>query len=268
MAGRSRSTQTIETEDILNLVIAIAAGIFTVRVMVDLLLPNVTAIAKQVTVKIDGANTGSGVIIQRRADRYLVLSNWHVLDAPGRFTLTTFDGRRQAILPQSIRRIPQVDLAVVEFHSRDRYHVAKMGKSDRAIEGSTIYISGWADPSPVLPGRTYQFLVGKISGRIEPPRDGYGLVYTANALPGMSGGPIFNSQGHLIGINGRALTDIRTGMVNSVLGIEIERFNEVRSQKSEVRSLLSHIYSQYIRPATHPPATCVASSESHLLDDW
>jgi hypothetical protein len=40
----------------------------------------------------------------------------------------------------------------------------------------------------------------------------------------MSGGPILNSQGHLIGINGRALTDIRTGTVNSVVGIEIERY--------------------------------------------
>jgi S1-C subfamily serine protease len=219
-----RSPQTIPTDDILMLVIVIAAGVFTVKVAGDLLLPNVSKIAQQVTVRIDGANTGSGVIVQRRADRYLVLSNWHVFDAPGRFTVTTFDGRRYPILPQRIGPIPGVDLAVVEFQSRNRYRVATIGNSQRANAGQTIYISGWADSGPQLPERTYQFLVGHISGRVRQPRDGYGLVYTASALPGMSGGPIFNQQGQLLGISGRALTDIRTGTVNSVLGIEIERY--------------------------------------------
>jgi S1-C subfamily serine protease len=223
MANQSRSVSSLEIEDIVNLIIAIAAGVFTVRVLLDLLLPNIPAIAKQITVKIDGANTGSGVIIQRRADRYLVVTNWHVLDRGGKFNLTTFDGKRQLVLPTTLQRIPQVDLGVVEFQSQNTYRVAKIGSSRQIGEGQTIYLSGWADPSPNLMSRTYQFLVGRVSGRVSGPRDGYGLVYTANALPGMSGGAILNSQGQLIGINGRALTDIRTGVVNSLTGIEIER---------------------------------------------
>lgn len=201
-----------------------AAGVFTVRVLLELLLPNVSAIAKRVTVRIDGANTGSGVIIQHQGDRYLVLSNRHVIDVSGQFTIQTFDGRKHPIAPDAIQRIPHLDLAVLQFKSRYRYRVVKIGNSDRAIEGQTIYVSGWADPSPQLHERTYQFLVGNLSGRISHPRDGYGLVYTVSALPGMSGGPILNQQGHLLGINGRAIIDVRTGTVNSVLGIDINRY--------------------------------------------
>jgi S1-C subfamily serine protease len=85
-------------------------------------------------------------------------------------------------------------------------------------------VSGWADPSPQFSTRTYQLLIGNLSGRIEKPQDGYALVYTVNALPGMSGGPILDSRGNLVGINGRATVDLRTGTVNSVLGIDINRY--------------------------------------------
>ena len=71
-------------------------------------------------------------------------------------------------------------------------------------------------------------MVGNLSGRIDRPRDGYALIYTVNALPGMSGGPILDTRGNLVGINGRATVDLRTGTVNSVLGIEIDRYLRAR----------------------------------------
>ena len=40
----------------------------------------------------------------------------------------------------------------------------------------------------------------------------------------MSGGPVLDSRGNLVGINGRATVDLRTGTVNSVLGIDINRY--------------------------------------------
>ncbi len=42
-------------------------------------MPNVSLIAKMITVKIDGANTGAGAIVDRHRDRYIVLSNWHLV---------------------------------------------------------------------------------------------------------------------------------------------------------------------------------------------
>lgn len=217
-----------------------AAGGFASHVLWQILMPNVSHIAKTVTVKIDGANTGSGVIIEQQGNRYVVLSNWHVVSASNRqtrsrsvskgesFKIQTVDQRQHLALPSKIVRIGKLDLATLEFHSKYRYPTATSGNSDRLMEGETVYVSGWADPSPQLLTRSYQFLVGNLSGRIDRPQDGYALIYTVNALPGMSGGPILDTRGNLVGINGRATVDLRTGTVNSVLGIDINRYLRAR----------------------------------------
>jgi S1-C subfamily serine protease len=215
---------------IVNIAILGTAGVFICRILWQISLPNVSDIAKQITVKIDGANTGSGVIIEHRGDRYLVLTNWHVVNleqlpiSTKSFKIATGDGRQHSLSPRKISRIGKLDLAILEFQSRYRYPVASIGNSDKLHEGDTLYVSGWADPSPQLPTRVYQFLVGNLSGRIDRPQDGYALVYTVNALPGMSGGPVLDSRGNLVGINGRATVDLRTGTVNAVLGIDINRY--------------------------------------------
>lgn len=214
---------------VVNTLPIVAAGVIVVHILRQILIPNVSDIAKPITVRIDGANSGSGTIIDRRGDRYLVLSNWHVASTTPpatdkSFTIGTVDGRRYPVSAKTIARIGKLDLATLEFQSPYRYPVAWMGNSTRLSEGDKLYISGWADPSPQLPQKSYQFLVGNLSGRIARPQDGYALVYTVSALPGMSGGPILDWRGNLVGINGRATVDLRTGTVNSVLGIDIDRY--------------------------------------------
>jgi hypothetical protein len=62
--------------------------------------------------------------------------------------------------------------------------------------GKAVYISGF----PAQKG--LNFLENKIS-RVEEPQDGgYTLVYRIGAFPGMSGGPILNEEGKLVGIHG------------------------------------------------------------------
>ncbi len=215
---------------IVNIIATVAVSVFTLYVLRQILVPNVSNIAKTVTVKIDGANTGSGVVIEHQDDRYTVLSNWHVVSPTGKSistqsaTIQTFDGRKYLIPASKIRQITGLDLATLEFKSKSRYPVVTIGNSDRLTEGKALYISGWADPSPQLADRAYQLLVGSLSGRIPKPKDGYTLVYTINALPGMSGGPVLDRRGNLVGIHGRAIVDLRTGSVSSVLGIDINRY--------------------------------------------
>ena len=220
------------TSWVVNTIPIVAAGVIIARILWQILMPNVSDIAKPITVRIDGANSGSGTIIDRRGDRYLVLSNWHVvsttLPTPSKsFTIGTVDGRRYPVSAKTIARVGNLDLATLEFQSSYRYPVAAIGNSARLSEGDTLYVSGWAEPSPQLPQKSYQFLVGNLSGRIAHPHDGYALVYTVSALPGMSGGPILDWRGNLVGINGRATVDLRTGTVNSVLGIDIDRYLRV-----------------------------------------
>lgn len=215
-----------------------AAGVFISHVLWRILTPNPSDIAKTITVRIDGANTGSGAIIEHQADRYLVLSNWHVVStdnmpiSPKLLTVQTADGQQHSISVKKILRIGKLDLAILEFHSKRRYQTSSIGNSDKLNEGDKLYVSGWSDPSPQFSTRTYQLLIGTLSGRIEQPQDGYGLVYTINALPGMSGGPVLDHRGNLVGINGRATVDLRTGTVNSVLGIDINRYLRVRGKLS------------------------------------
>ena len=40
----------------------------------------------------------------------------------------------------------------------------------------------------------------------------------------MSGGAVLDRRGNLVGIHGRAVVDLRTGTVSSVLGIDINRY--------------------------------------------
>jgi S1-C subfamily serine protease len=227
------------TSWVVNIIPIVAAGGFASHLLWQIWMPNVSHIAKAVTVRIDGANTGSGVIIEQQGNRYVVLSNWHVVsdDRQTRsrsvskgesFKIQTVDQRQHLAIVNKIVRIGKLDLATLEFQSKYRYPTATIGNSDRLMEGDTLYVSGWADPSPQLLTRSYQFLVGNLSGRIDRPRDGYALIYTVNALPGMSGGPILDTRGNLVGINGRATVDLRTGTVNSVLGIDINRYLRAR----------------------------------------
>jgi S1-C subfamily serine protease len=240
-----QSRQNHLTTWVVNIITISTAAVFIGRVLWQISVPNASDIAKKITVRIDGANTGSGVIVEHQGDRYVVLSNWHVVNvedpalATKSFTIRTGDGHLHFVTTRKISRVGKLDLAILEFQSRNRYSVASIGNSDTLNEGEILYVSGWADPSPELSTRVYQFLVGNLSGRIaetvppflrnaarrgHQPQDGYALVYTVNALPGMSGGPVLDSRGNLVGINGRATVDLRTGTVTSVLGIDINRY--------------------------------------------
>jgi S1-C subfamily serine protease len=232
--------QASTTTWVVNIITSIAAAVFTSYLLWQILMPNVSYIAKTVTVRINGANSGSGVIINHQGDRYSVLSNWHVVgQASGKAsgkrmqTVQTVDGHKHLALSQTIARVANLDLAILEFRSRSRYPVVAIGNSDRLSEGQSLYVAGWADPSPQLPTFAYQFLVGHLSGRIDKPRDGYALVYTVSALPGMSGGPVLDRRGNLVGIHGRAMTDLRTGTVSSVLGIDINRYLRARGELTD-----------------------------------
>ncbi|MCC5634576.1 serine protease [Nostoc sp. CHAB 5844] len=172
--------------------------------------PEVNKIAKQITVRIDGANTGSGVIVNQQGNTYTVLTNMHVVEYAGNYRLQTYDGRVYAFTHKQTQTVSRgVDLAVLEFTTTATYHTAEIGNSDQLNEGMSVYVAGWADPDAISNQRSYRFQDGRIAARITGGRNGYNLVYSNVTKPGMSGGPILDEQGRLVGINGQALTDER-----------------------------------------------------------
>jgi tetratricopeptide (TPR) repeat protein len=168
----------------------------------------VAKIAKSITVLIDSKNPGSGVIIKREGNTYTVLTARHVFKEPqAKYEIVTSDEKRYAINYSSVKKMPAVDLAVVEFTSTENYSVARIGNSDLVAEGNFVYVAGFPKTSAAMSRSIYQFTDGRITANASQPlEDGYSLVYSNNTLPGMSGGPVLNENGELVGIHGRADT--------------------------------------------------------------
>jgi tetratricopeptide (TPR) repeat protein len=170
----------------------------------------VSKVAQSVTVMIQNAQTpqdaGSGVIIKREGETYTVLTAHHVVQQSLGFKLMTPDKKLYPVVQGSIQPLPGVDLALVQFKSAGSYGVAKIGDSAQSPSGSASFVSGFpaSNVNAVISEPEYYFTSGEIvANASRPNKDGYALAYSNATFPGMSGGPVLNEQGELIGIHGR-----------------------------------------------------------------
>jgi S1-C subfamily serine protease len=188
-------------------------------------------IADKITVRIDGANGGSGIIIKSAiksaGNTYTVLTCWHVVDKKGNYTVRTGDGKTYQVNYSTVKRIGDIDLAEFQFTSNKNYRPVEIGNSGEVSAGSTVYAFGWAAPDQVSKGREYVPL--ETTARIvSQPVDEYALVLSNTVKPGMSGGPILDEQGRLIGVSGLSTIDARLE-TRDFLGIPINTYKQVGS---------------------------------------
>ncbi len=170
-------------------------------------------LAQSTTVRIMRENTsGTGVIIDRQEQTYTVLTSWHVVgDTKNSRPLgvMTVDGQTYQ-LSQPPQRVGNLDLAVIQFQSQQNYSLATLATNTPEI-GEKIYAAGFPlyeqDSSAdtiALGTEAFRLTQGEIS-LILPKKlpEGYNLGYTNDTEIGMSGGPIFNTKGFLVGVHGR-----------------------------------------------------------------
>jgi hypothetical protein len=71
-------------------------------------------------------------------------------------------------------------------------------------ENDRTFAFGWPDPSDRSLRRTCRFSPGSLHEILNPPNPngGYSLLYSSETYVGMSGGPVFNDRGEIIGIHG------------------------------------------------------------------
>ena len=181
----------------------------------------IAEIARPVTVQINSNVIfgGSGVIIAKKGNTYTVLTANHVVKRPDlTYTIRTDTGKNYAV--KRVQRLQQSenspDLALVTFDSRDEYRIATLGNSERAAIGVDVYVSGY----PALGGRLgaerdYEFSPGIVTSRLNSRPQGYTLRYNAVTVAGMSGGPVFDVSGRVVGIHGQGESE---GSVQSELG--------------------------------------------------
>lgn len=195
--------------------IAIAIGI-ALSAPVQAREPTIEQLAKQVTVRVlSESGSGSGVIVDRHNTTYVILTNQHVAPEAIAYTVLTSDGDRHPATLRKIALSNSLDLALIEFESQQDYQTVKVGRSETLKTGDLLYSAGF--PNYHFPrDRSYlestynwdmkAFLLTSGTLQMQAPKpllQGYSLGYTNTVRDGMSGGPILDRHGYLVGINGR-----------------------------------------------------------------
>jgi tetratricopeptide (TPR) repeat protein/S1-C subfamily serine protease len=200
--------------------------------------------SRLVTVRIEnGGGNGSGVIVAREGNSYYVLTAEHVLvskDTKQLYStgkITTHEERTYTINASDIKRSKGTDLAIVKFTSSQPYQVATLGNYS-IPDKSIVLPGGWPSRSKINsqqwqwqlnPGIIRSKEIGEFETQNKASfSNGYDLIYSSITYGGMSGGPIFDRAGRVIGIHGRAegTTNQKDGelILGNSLGISIKTF--------------------------------------------
>ena len=161
-------------------------------------------ISDALSVKILGATAGSGVLVGKDGSSYTVLTAWHVVgpNQDGESIDLDVQGNIYTIIvdkSQNIKRIGDVDLAIVRFTSTQSYPTARVPTRLNLSNGELIAVTGFPLNDGEL-GIAFGKLVAFADFGID---QGYQVLYSSPTLAGMSGGAIFNVNGELVGIHGR-----------------------------------------------------------------
>jgi serine protease Do len=164
-------------------------------------------------------NPGSGAIVARAGNLYYVVTNLHVVQINTAYGIRTYDGKIHVVSQDDndygIQRLGETvantiqgfDLAIITFESDQDYPIVGVDASADSTQGAATFVSGWPQSATHQP-MSRRFSPGEIV-TVQPPDPdgGYGLFYTSSTTVGMSGGPVFNAQGQVIGIHGRGQGD-------------------------------------------------------------
>lgn len=211
---------------------SLVAGMCSIALVQPLLLPDVSSSApnalleqpatqlsleqlhsraQSLTVKVlskEGV-LGSGTLIQRQGSFYTVLTSKHVLSATKPpYRLQTPDGRIYQAWLSKTAQFKGNDLALLLFRTTGSvYAVASLGASSSMAVGDEVFAAGFsfAESVSYTPRNSGRFVLttGQLSLVLSKALSGgYQIGHTTNVQRGMSGGPLLNRRGEVVGING------------------------------------------------------------------
>jgi hypothetical protein len=190
-------------------------------------------LAKTITVKISGKELlGSGTLLQQQGQIYTVITNAHVLrSAKPPYRIQTADGHIYQAAVLQVKKLKDDDLAMLQFKSPNVvYPVATIRDTPDLQVGDEVFVGGFVSnlsfginqvgkgkPTPaseegVIEKLTaskkgnlrnnFVFTSGKISLLLDRAlAGGYQIGYTNEVHKGMSGAPLLNIYGEVLGIN-------------------------------------------------------------------
>jgi S1-C subfamily serine protease len=151
---------------------------------------------------------GSGVLFyqDKLTSTYGVITNNHVLQAgEAPYSIQTPDGkihRANSVVRKKQLRGNGLDLALLEFVANSEYRIATKSNQQAAI-GAWVMSAGF--PLKNSQSKSGRFVIkpGKIQLVLDKALEGgYQIGFTNDVEKGMSGGPLLNGAGELVGING------------------------------------------------------------------
>ncbi len=255
----------------------------TVRVA-DSGLATAVALARKSTVLIEGGNAaGSGVVVDR--DGHIV-TNFHVVEGQTRLKVTLEDGTasRATVLGTD----PSSDLAVLQAEfPREKLTPAVLGDSAIVRAGDPVFAIG----SPF--NQAFTVTAGIISATGRSTQSSFtgrsirDMLQTDAAVnPGNSGGPLFDSNGEVIGINTsienpngrffvglgfaipsntvhRLLPDLIDGVIipHAQLGVSIVVLDEVLAEEIGGLGLGRGLYVTSVTPSSAADRAGIVASE-------
>ncbi|NJO62094.1 MAG: serine protease [Richelia sp. RM2_1_2] len=156
------------------------------------------SLASKITVKVTGDNNGgSGTLLGKQGNSYLVLTNAHVVRGVNSISLQTADGKTYPAEIVKQTNFEKSDLALLKFQSSSNYCVVEVGEvPDKDMP---VLAAGFSGEKGEIVFRTGQ--VKQVLG--QTLKEGYQIGYSSDIEQGMSGGPIINSLGMIVGVNGR-----------------------------------------------------------------
>jgi serine protease Do len=139
-----------------------------------------------------GTALGSGFIIS--ADGYVVTNN-HVIENADQIEIEFFDGRLMEAMV--VGTDPKTDIALLKVKAKDKLKFVSFGDSNQSKVGDWVLAIG----NPL--GQGFSVSAGIISARGRALSGSYDdFIQTDAAINrGNSGGPLFNMDGEVIGVN-------------------------------------------------------------------
>jgi tetratricopeptide (TPR) repeat protein len=251
---------------------------------IPLVVDAIEKIARAITVQIKDADnsncSGSGAIISKQGNSYMVLTAEHVIRETencrrNKLLVVAPDGKEYSLTRDEGKneKIITLDLAIVNFNSAENYQVAAIANNKLERDGGLVFVAGYPQKTSTL---DLLFTAGTLSS--QKIKDlfvkdsfsfsyGYGLIYSNITAPGVSGGPILDIRGNLVGIHGRIEGDIlveQSGdkqiiQLGSALGVPISSFLALLP-KINLKEELLKIYSQELPPLSKDEEKAIKAS--------
>ena len=169
---------------------------------------------------------GSGVLISESGE---ALTNWHVVDKAVEIRCLLYDGR--AMTAETVGTDKDTDLALIRLKpkpdQKGKLPFAKLGDSGSLKEGDFVMAMG----APWGMSRSVSIGIVSCTRRYLPGNSEYSLWLQTDAAisPGNSGGPLVDTQGRVVGINTRGISqggDMGFAIPSDTVGLIASRLRE------------------------------------------